>query len=79
MSLLGELQRRNVIRVAIAYLVASWVLIEVSATLEDTLHLPEWADSLFAFFLILGFPLALFTKLPDGADCWLPTGKNGLF
>lgn len=71
MSFLGELQRRNVVRVAIAYLVASWVLIEVSATLEDTLHLPDWADSLFAFFLILGFPLALlfswvFEITPEG-------------
>ena len=60
MSLFRELKRRNVFRVAAAYLVTAWLLIEVSATLEETLHLPNWADSLLAFFLILGFPVALF-------------------
>jgi len=71
MSVFTELKRRNVFRVAAAYLVASWLLIEVSATLEETLRLPEWADSLLAMFLILGFPLALFFSwayeiTPDG-------------
>ena len=60
MSFFTELKRRNVFRVAAAYLVAGWLLIEVSATLEETLRLPEWADTLLAFFLILGFPIALF-------------------
>jgi TolB-like protein/Flp pilus assembly protein TadD len=60
LSLFRELKRRNVFRVAAAYLVTGWLLIEVSATLEDTLHLPDWADTLLAFFLILGFPVALF-------------------
>jgi TolB-like protein len=57
---LKELQRRNVFRVAAAYVVTAWLLIEVAATLEETLRLPEWSDTLLAFFLILGFPLALF-------------------
>ncbi len=71
MSFFSELKRRNVFRVAAAYLVAGWLLIEVSATLEETLRLPEWADTLLAFFLILGFPIALFFSwayeiTPDG-------------
>ena len=71
MSVFSELKRRNVFRVAAAYLVAGWLLIEVSATLEETLRLPEWADTLLAFFLILGFPIALFFSwayeiTPDG-------------
>jgi TolB-like protein/cytochrome c-type biogenesis protein CcmH/NrfG len=71
LSFFHELKRRNVFRVAAAYAVASWLLIEISATLEDTLHLPAWADSLLAYFLILGFPVALFLSwafefTPDG-------------
>jgi len=59
-SFFSELKRRNVFRVGAAYAVTAWLLIEVSATLEETLRLPEWADSLLAMFLILGFPVALF-------------------
>ena len=71
MSFFRELKRRNVFRVAAAYLVGAWLLIEVSATLEETLHLPDWADSLLAMFLMLGFPVALFFSwafeiTPDG-------------
>ena len=62
MSLFAELRRRNVFRVAATYLVSSWLLIEVGNTLEETLRLPEWADSLLAFFLIIGFPIALFVS-----------------
>ena len=60
MSFFQELNRRNVIRVAVAYVVTGWLLIEVSATLEETLRLPEWSDTLLAYFLILFFPVALF-------------------
>ena len=59
-SLFTELKRRNVIRVAIAYLVLGWIVLQVGETLAPALHLPEWVDSLLAFFLILGFPLAIF-------------------
>ncbi|HSM68762.1 MAG TPA: hypothetical protein VK830_03535, partial [Xanthomonadales bacterium] len=60
MSLIKELQRRNVFRVAAAYLAVAWLLIEVGATLEPAMHLPDWVDSVLAFFLLLGFPIALF-------------------
>jgi hypothetical protein len=59
-SLFNELKRRNVIRVAIAYVVIAWIVLQVGETLAPALHLPEWVDSLLAFFLILGFPIALF-------------------
>jgi TolB-like protein len=61
-SLFSELKRRNVFRVAAAYLVTGWLLIEIGNTLEETLNLPDWADTLLAFFLILGFPIALFVS-----------------
>lgn len=60
MSLLTELRRRNVFRVGGAYLVLAWLLLQIGETLAPALHLPEWVNSALAFFLILGFPLALF-------------------
>lgn len=60
MSFFKELKRRSVFRVAVAYLVAAWLLLQVGATLGPALHLPGWVDSLLAFFLLLGFPVALF-------------------
>ena len=60
LNLFGELKRRNVIRVAIAYGVLAWVILQVGDTLAPALHLPELVDSLLAFFLVLGFPIALF-------------------
>ena len=71
MSIFQELKRRNVFRVAIAYLVIAWLVMQVGDTMGPALHLPEWANSLLAFFLILGFPIALFFAwafelTPDG-------------
>jgi adenylate cyclase len=60
LSLFNELKRRNVFRVALAYAVVAWLLLQVGDTLAPALHLPEWATSLLAFFLIIGFPLAIF-------------------
>ncbi|GMR14761.1 MAG: hypothetical protein BMS9Abin30_0368 [Gammaproteobacteria bacterium] len=59
MSFFAELRRRNVIKVAIAYLIVSWLLLQISDTLVPALLLPEWFNSGVAFVLILGFPLAL--------------------
>ncbi|MGA9575481.1 MAG: hypothetical protein WBS20_16185, partial [Lysobacterales bacterium] len=37
-----------------------WLIMQAGDTLAPALHLPEWVNSALAFFLILGFPLALF-------------------
>ena len=60
MSLIEELKRRNVFRVAVAYVIVAWALLQVSDTLVPALHLPAWFQSGVALLLILGFPLALF-------------------
>ena len=60
MSLFDELKRRNVFRVAFAYIVIGWLILQAGDTLAPALHLPDWANSLLVFFLLLGFPLALF-------------------
>jgi TolB-like protein/Tfp pilus assembly protein PilF len=60
MSLFAELKRRNVFRVGIAYIVLAWLLLQVGDTLAPALRLPDWTNSILAFFLILGFPMAIF-------------------
>jgi TolB-like protein len=60
MSFFNELKRRNVFKVAAAYIIVGWLIMQAGDTLAPALHLPEWVNSLLAFFLLLGFPLALF-------------------
>ena len=59
MSLFNELKRRNVFKVAIAYAVVAWLMIEVSATTFPMLMLPEWTATFVTVLLMIGFPLAL--------------------
>ncbi|MDX1460748.1 MAG: tetratricopeptide repeat protein [Xanthomonadales bacterium] len=60
MSIFNELKRRNVFKVAAAYIIVGWLIMQVGDTLAPALRLPEWINSALAFFLILGFPLAIF-------------------
>ena len=55
MSLFTELKRRNVIRVAIAYLALAWLLIEVASTLFSGFGIPDWAFRFVVIILVLGF------------------------
>ena len=59
MSLLAELKRRHVLRVAVAYLVAAWVAIQVAATVAPLLSMPEWVPKLVVLLAIIGLPVAL--------------------
>ena len=59
MKLLAELQRRNVTRVAMLYVVAAWLLLQVADVGISTLGLPEWSGRLVLLLLGLGFPVAL--------------------
>src|SRR4029077_16634146 len=54
-----ELQRRHIYRVAAAYAVVAWVLLQLFNNLEPILRLPDWAGTLVLFFLVGGFPVAL--------------------
>jgi len=60
LSLYNELNRRNVFKVAVAYIIVAWLIMQAGEVLSPALHLPDWVSSMLAFFLILGFPLALF-------------------
>ncbi len=59
-SVWGELKRRNVVRVAFAYAVVSWLLLQLADVLVPLLGLPDSAGKLVFLLLALGFPLALF-------------------
>ncbi len=59
MSLIAELKRRNVIRVAIAYVVVSWLILQAGDVLFGLLGVPDWSLRLLFGILALGFPVAL--------------------
>jgi TolB-like protein len=59
MSFLGELKRRNVVRVAMLYILSSWVILQIIATLGSMLELPGWVGKLAVLALGLGLPVAL--------------------
>jgi hypothetical protein len=58
--LLSELKRRHVYRVAAAYVVLAWVLLQVVNNVAPVLDLPAWIARAFLLALIIGFPIALF-------------------
>ena len=71
MSFISELKRRNVVRMAVLYVVASWVVLQIADVLFDPLGLPEWTFRLVLGLLLLGLPLALifswvFEITPEG-------------
>jgi TolB-like protein/Flp pilus assembly protein TadD len=71
MTFISEIKRRNVFRVAVAYVVVAWALIEVTDTVFPRLALPEWLVTAVIVLLILGFPVAMvlawaYQLMPDG-------------
>ncbi len=71
MALFEELKRRNVVRMATLYVVASWVILQVADILFDAFELEASANRLVIIILLLGFPVALvvswvYELTPDG-------------
>ncbi len=71
MSFFSELKRRNVTRVAIAYLVLSWLMAQVAEMLLETFGAPDWVFKTLLALFVIGFPFALFFAwafelTPDG-------------
>jgi TolB-like protein/thioredoxin-like negative regulator of GroEL len=56
---LAELKRRHVWRVALAYVVAGWLLVQVATQIFPFFGIPDWAVRLVVVLLALGFPVAL--------------------
>lgn len=59
MSFIEELKRRNVVRVALLYVVAAWLLLQVTDVLASLLPVPGWTGSFIFVLLVIGFPLVL--------------------
>jgi TolB-like protein/Flp pilus assembly protein TadD len=55
MKFYSELKRRNVFRVAIAYLAVAWLLTEVAGTLFPGFGIPDWAFRFVVIVLVIGF------------------------
>jgi TolB-like protein/Tfp pilus assembly protein PilF len=67
----SELKRRNVYKVAVAYAVVGWLVMQVAATIVPALHLPDSFTSAVVVVTLLGFPIALviawaFEMTPEG-------------
>jgi TolB-like protein len=58
-SFFAELKRRKVYRVAIAYAVVAWLLIQIATQVFPFFEIPNWAVRLVVILLVLGFPVAL--------------------
>jgi TolB-like protein/Flp pilus assembly protein TadD len=67
----AELKRRNVYKVAIAYSVVAWLLIQIATQVFPFFEIPNWAVRLVVLLLLIGFPIALilawaFELTPEG-------------
>jgi TolB-like protein/Tfp pilus assembly protein PilF len=67
----SELKRRNVYKVAVAYAIVGWLLIQIATQVFPFFEIPNWGVRLVVLLLILGFPVALilswaFEITPEG-------------
>ena len=70
-KLLVEFKRRNVYKVAVAYAVMGWLLIQIATQTFPFLEIPNWAIRLVIMLVAIGFPIALilawaFELTPEG-------------
>jgi serine/threonine-protein kinase len=70
-NIFAELKRRNVYKVAVAYAVVAWLLIQAASILFPTFDAPPWAMKVLVALLVLCFPVALvlswaFEITPEG-------------
>ena len=59
MGLVSELRRRNVLRMAVLYAVAAWLIMQVAEVIIGLANLPEWIGPTILGVLAVGFPIAL--------------------
>jgi TolB-like protein len=71
MNFFSELKRRNVYKVAVAYAVVGWLLVQVATQVFPFFEIPNWAVRLIVLGIVIGFPIALviawaFELTPEG-------------
>src|ERR1700716_1867998 len=67
----GELKRRNVYKIAVAYAIVGWLLVQVATQVFPFLEIPTWVVRLVIVLVAIGFPIALivawaFELTPEG-------------
>src|SRR5437660_9392390 len=81
----GELKRRNVYKVAVAYAIVGWLLVQIATQVFPFLEIPNWVVRLVIALVAIGFPIALviawaFELTPEGfkrtEDIDLPAGSG---
>ena len=79
----AELKRRNVYKVAVAYAVVAWLLIQIATQVFPFFEIPNWVVRLVVLVIIIGFPIALiiawaFELTPEGLKRteWLEPGST---
>src|SRR5437763_5798679 len=79
----GELKRRNVYKVGVAYAVVAWLLMQIASQIFPFFEIPNWAVRLVVLLLIIGFPIALiiawaFESTPEGLKRTKAADAEGL-
>jgi TolB-like protein/cytochrome c-type biogenesis protein CcmH/NrfG len=77
---LEELKRRHVWRVAVAYAVLGWLLVQIATQVFPIFHMPDWIAQLVVLLLVLGFPVAVvfawvYEITPEGMRRTEPAGS----
>ena len=73
MKFFAELKRRNVYKVAVAYAVIGWLLVQIATQIFPILEIPNWAIRLvIRAAIVIGFPIALVIAWAFEADA----GRN---
>jgi TolB-like protein/Tfp pilus assembly protein PilF len=67
----SELKRRNVYKIAVAYAIVGWLLVQVATQVFPFFEIPNWAVRLIVLVIVIGFPIALllawaFELTPEG-------------
>src|SRR5882724_795850 len=80
-NFLGELKRRHVYRVAIAYGIVAWLLVQVATQVFPFFEIPTWIVRLVVLLTVLGFPVAVvvawaFEMTPEGIRRAEDVGPN---
>src|SRR3954468_25092721 len=58
-SVFSELKRRNVYKVAVAYAVVGWLLVQIATQVFPFLEIPNWVVRLVIVLTLVGFPIAV--------------------
>ena len=82
MTLFAELKRRNVFRVGFAYVVVSWLALQVCDVVLNNIEAPDWVFQAIMLLLAIGFPMALvfawaYEMTPEGIKREKEVGPSG--